>query len=429
MTTIIRNGEAISLVPAESVAMSKGEAPKSFLSDGNDHYILKRPKKRTFAAIFKESFPKDLENYKNWTIDDFRYNKDKLPIAIKEHLTPYALHLGDLLFDAALGEVLYQLIAKTLFRSFEATETYLHIDSETGEPEVISKYCDHFNEFIEKRLHAAIKRKMTSAAQWAGQNIPRREDLNFTPAENHLLGKLYAIALLTNDWDLVNNIMFSNAGCVGSTDTASKVMVVDGGNKFHFGFDGLTSDESSFQNPLFNPCAPKKPSFSGYAHTLPFDDVIGLKLPRLLISNLFSLAIPELFRGFKETIDEARTALAENPYCIQQAINQIGLFITTDSHKPTIERFTDHRSTLINHSYYFSHKDSAYTLSSLLKARCYCLYMTSLKIEAGLSVEEINLDSLQQYQNAQLKKASTSRNSQPDPREEQGSNAFIRAKL
>ncbi|MFW2572575.1 hypothetical protein ACN4Z3_17325, partial [Legionella sp. 29fVS95] len=79
-----------------------------------------------------------------------------------------------------------------------------------------------------------------------------RANLNFSNNELYLLGKLYCTALITHDWDVVNNIMLSNSGCLGDSLTAKKVVVVDGGNKFHFGFGGLTCAESASENPQFN---------------------------------------------------------------------------------------------------------------------------------------------------------------------------------
>ena len=69
MPIVKRNPDEITLVPTDSIAISKGEAPKSFLSDGHNLYVLKKPKKRTFAAIFRENFPLDLEKYQHWTIE------------------------------------------------------------------------------------------------------------------------------------------------------------------------------------------------------------------------------------------------------------------------------------------------------------------------------------------------------------------------
>ena len=59
MPKIVINKDEVSLEPVseDTVAISKGEAPKSFLSDGRHLYILKKPKKRTFIDIFGESFP------------------------------------------------------------------------------------------------------------------------------------------------------------------------------------------------------------------------------------------------------------------------------------------------------------------------------------------------------------------------------------
>jgi len=40
MPIVKRNPDEITLVPADSIAISNGEAPKSFLSDGDNLYVL-----------------------------------------------------------------------------------------------------------------------------------------------------------------------------------------------------------------------------------------------------------------------------------------------------------------------------------------------------------------------------------------------------
>jgi len=401
MPIIIRDGKEVLLTAAKSIEISTGEAPKSFLTDGHNLYVLKRPKKRTFSTIFRESFPSDLAEYRHWTLAEFHYAKGNLPPLKKAKLEPYAQHLNNLLFEAALGEILYQRIARALFESFEATENYLHIDKDTGEPCIISKFCPNFNEFPEKRLGAAAPKRKTSASEWEGQTTPQREALKFSENEYYLLGKLYALALITNDWDLVNNIMLSNAGCLGDSSCATKIMVVDGGNKFHFGFDGLTCDETAFQNKEFNSEATKSHPLRGYDHTLPFDEEVYLQLPRLLIPDLFSLTIPKLHTGFKDGINEAKRALIDNPLCIQQAIKEAELFITSDSHKLTIKRFKDKDSTLLNCSYYYSTNGAAYNLDSILKARCHSLRGICMRLERGETMEAINRSTLTRYKQAQ----------------------------
>ncbi len=418
--------DEIELTAIDEIPISDGTSPKSFLSDGMNRYIFKKPKKRSFETIFKENFPSNLNRYKNWTIDKFykENNKENIDPKHIKLLEPYVIHLKDLLFEAAFGEVLYQRIGKKLFRSFEATETYLHIDSVTEEPGIITQMCNGFNEFIEKKLELIVKQKISSPKEWNNQIIPNQKDLDFSSAEYYLLGKLYAISLITNDWDLVNNIMLSNAGCLGETSTATKVMVVDGGNKFHFGFDGLTCDETVFQNSFFNSFSestqliqtsndskfikstdPENHPITGYLHTLPFDEEVSFDLPRLIIPDLFSLDNPYLFKGFKDLINEAKTTLITNPYCIQQAIKEAKeCYITLDSHQPTIERFNNPHSTLINHSYYFSIKESDYTLGAILKSRCQFLSIACMKMEnEQISAQEINLHVLNNYKNAQFK--------------------------
>ena len=168
------------------------------------------------------------------------------------------------------------------------------------------------------------------------------------------------------------------------------------------GFGGLTCDESANLNKAFNPSSTKTHPLTGYDHAMPFDDIAYLKLPRQLIPGLFDLSNPDLFRGFKKIIGEARATLAANPSCIRQAINKATLFITADSHEESINRLFDPKSTLINHSYYCPSKESDYSLDSVLKARCHFLQVTCAKIEAKIPIDQIDLDSLQQYKQSQL---------------------------
>jgi hypothetical protein len=403
MPIIIRNGNIVRLSAAiESLEISKGEAPKSFLTDGFHRYILKRPKKRTFSTIFKESFPTDLVQFREWTLEDFCQAKASLPPLTIARLEPYVLHLKDLLFEAAFGEILYQRIAQALFnKSFAATENYLHIDKETGVSCIISQFCPSFNEFLDKRLSALVKKRKMSVSEWDEHPALRRDDLQFNTNEYYLLGKLYALALITNDWDLVNTIMLSNAGCMGDSSYANKIMVVDGGNKFHFGFDGLTCDETAFENNTFNPKSTKKHPLKGYEHTLPFDEEVHLQLPRLLVPDLFSLTNPAVYKGFQEGINEAKTALISNPFCIRQAIREAGYFITADSHKETLKRFWGKDGTLLNRSFYYPRSSSTYNLESLLKSRCYSLVGICRRLEHGESEESINETTLTLYQKAQ----------------------------
>ena len=401
MPRIYRDGELIELTPTQVIDISHGDSQKSFLSDGTHRYIVKKPRNRTFGGIFKESLPAELIDYSHWTSTDFKLKADSIASGDQQLLAPFAQHLADLLFEAALGEVLYQLVAKALFSSFQATESYVHIEPETNEPCIISKFCPNFNEFLEKKLLIANKKRMVCAEDWNLANTPTRADLNLNDNENYLLGKIYALGLLTNDWDLFNNIMLSNSGCMGDSATATKIMVVDGGNKFHFGFNGLTCDETCFENSEFNPNALKTHPLKGYLYTMPFDGLVCLKLPRLLIPDLFLLDNQHLFSGFKEVLHEAETALMTNPLCITQAVHQLNQYITLDSCKTAVNRLNNPNNTLINRSYYYSSPDSNYNLARLLKERCHTLQIICKRIEEGESMEAIHQDHFRSYKVAQ----------------------------
>lgn len=399
---IIQYGrEEVILSAAGSLPLSTGESPKSFLTDGINLYIVKQPKTRTFAQIFKSSFPLELREYQDWTAKDFSLKCELLPAEHRKKLMPYFQHLNDILFEAAFGEVLYQRIAKALFASYSPTISLLHVDALTGEPCILSKFRSDFNEFIEKKLVAAMGKTIKKTAEWDREKAPSRADLKFIDNEHYLLGKLYAVALLTHDWDVVNNIMASNAGCIGDSRTSDKITVVDGGNKFHFGYGGLTCDESVFENREFNVHSLQTHPLSGYNFTMPFDEEVYLDLPRLLVRDLFSLTNTQSLRGFKEVIAEARMSIMANPFCIQQAINEAALFITKDSHKPTIERFKSRSSTLLNYSYYYPSRSTQYSLEGILKARCHSLVMICQQLEYGMTIEEINRTTLAHYHQTQ----------------------------
>lgn len=401
MPVIRREYEALSLTPTKSIEISKGESPKIFLTDGRDYYIYKQPKKRTFESIFKENFPSDLESYRTWTLDDYRTKRELISLIDKQKLEPYAIHLNDLLFEAAFGEVIYQLIAKNLFKSFEPTECFLHVDSDLGELGIISRFRSDFNEFIEHRLNATLDRKKSSVNEWELSLLPTRDDLHLSENENYLLGKLFALALITNDWDVVNNIMLSNAGCIGDSETATKIMVVDGGNKFQFGFDGLSCDETSFKNSELIETLGNDHPLKGYLNTLPFDKEVSLKLPRLLIPNLFQMTNPLLFRGLKEGMLEAKASLTENPYCIQQAVNQASNFFTLDCNSTTLKRFSDSNSGIICHSYYFPKANQPDNLEAIIKARCYSLQALCKRLEYGTTADELQAEVLEKYRQSQ----------------------------
>ena len=92
MPIIQHHDEKIVLVPGNKAPISPGESPKYFLTDGHNSYIVKKPKARSFAGIFKKNFPKNLEHYKNWTLSDFYAKQETLPVDHKTKLLPYLQH-------------------------------------------------------------------------------------------------------------------------------------------------------------------------------------------------------------------------------------------------------------------------------------------------------------------------------------------------
>ncbi|WP_019215962.1 hypothetical protein [Legionella tunisiensis] len=150
---LLLNGRKQVLEPLSKIpAISTGTASKLFLQgDEAASYLVKKPRYRTLASIFKDSFPIELVRYKEWTYLDFENQKQTIPSLDKTKLEPYIRHLKDLAVEAAFGEIVYMKVARALFPvSMEVPDNYLHIDPITGEPWIISRFISDFNEFIEK---------------------------------------------------------------------------------------------------------------------------------------------------------------------------------------------------------------------------------------------------------------------------------------
>ncbi|HHF7348327.1 TPA: hypothetical protein ACPSKE_001506 [Legionella feeleii] len=387
----------------KSPAISLGAAQKFFLKGAAAaSYIVKKPRYRTLIGIFRDSFPSELSRYKEWTYLDFESQQPNMTILDKTKLEPYVRHLKDLAVEAAFGEVVYMKILRALFpNSMEVPDNYLHIDPVTGEPWIISRLIPDFNEFIEKKLTLFLGSSMKSAAEWDERAKPKRAHLNFSNNELYLLGKLYCTALITHDWDVVNNIMLSNSGCLGDSLTAKKVVVVDGGNKFHFGFGGLTCAESANENPQFNSDAKPIPAHRGFNFTLPFDIEVFLTLPRQIVGDLFTPDNEFFMLGVTDMLREAKASLEANPSCIQEAVNLAYEQISEDSDKTTKERLTNRESTLLNHNYYRGGRRSGYILEKILIGRINSLDNLLKRLSEGHSVETLNQETLECYQSAQ----------------------------
>jgi len=174
----------LTLIESEALQIAEGTSAKLFFKNGQDQYIIKKPKRRTLGRIFNASLPVDLHPYREWTFNEFREKNTQLPDTIRSQLAPYFNHLQDLMIEAALGEIIYMQVVKTLFPlSMEAPETFLHINKESGEPWVISKKIEAFNEFLRDKLVQATGRILTSSTEWLNEEPLCRADLKLSNNE------------------------------------------------------------------------------------------------------------------------------------------------------------------------------------------------------------------------------------------------------
>ncbi|GEM_PF-4408247 len=408
------------------VKIAPGMAPKAELkidsvipdkiNSGSNHFILKHPKTRSFLAIFgstniislfksEGATPrKAMELYYKYAASTFEKNRSTLHCAKK--IDPGFLQLFEKMFQhvretltlAAFGEVVYSEVARALFpRSLRTPEMFLHID-ETGSPYVLSRFVDGFNEFMHKRLvskEGGGKEQMVATlkerkAKLAKEGVlPKRDDLAITAVEDRLLGKMLAIALITNHWDLFNNICLANSGCLGELNSSELVVIVDCGNAFSDGFGGRSGGEATFLNPDVMGLEDRD-AINGHKHVFPFDREFPIALPRQLVPDLFDFSSHAFFKGFQSAILDVSQALVANPDCIQSAIH-CSLDKVTENSSLTVRgmlggganpKSTEqllHRSTLLDRSFYkFNSEkkpscsegcDDSYTLESVLKSR------------------------------------------------------------
>lgn len=418
-------GQPRSLVDAPSEKVGVGLSEKSFRQDDmHAKYIVKNPKSRTLGEIFGGAvYDKELaaliQKYKGVRFETSDSIKDE---SDRKALKPYIKHLQDLLVESALGEIIFSTVSGTLFPdSLASPETYLHIDSKTGVPQVLSKLLDGFNEFLDEKVQDLVPSegpKPTSPDYWTNRKLPSREELGLSKQEDYLLGKLFAVALLCDDWDLLNNISLANAGCIGETAQARKIAIVDGGNKFHFGFGGLTKSETALKNPEIS--SPEnleaKYNIKGFVAALPFEEAVYPHLPRQLVSGLFDLENPEVYAGFKDAVKEALASLTKNPECIQEAIDSVFQRISLNSAKEIVAALQDHapnnKQVNINHSYYFPPNPAEleskgeltskpYTLNSMLRGRLASLQEIIRDIDAQKNPEVIAQEVFALYMDSQ----------------------------
>ncbi len=99
---------------------------------------------------------------------------------------------------------------------------------------------------------------------------------------------------------------------------------MDGGNKFHFGFGGLTCAESAIENPQFNSAAKTIPAHRGFNFILPFDVEVFLTLPRQVIGDLFA-PDNEFFHAGGNRHAQGGKKLIEDQFFLYPKSHQSGL--------------------------------------------------------------------------------------------------------
>lgn len=157
--------------------------------------------------------------------------------------------------------------------------------------------------------------------QKAGVPKPRLKDLDLRAYQRRIMGKLYAIALVTGHVDILNNIDGTNSGSMMGLPAC-----VDWGNSFNIGFGGLSKDESflawdraesvsktivendpeTLQKMWSNP---HKNSLFSESYCFPFVEQVFPFIPRLLVQDIFNLDDPDIFHGFVEFIHLAHENL------------------------------------------------------------------------------------------------------------------------
>lgn len=418
----------------EVVKIAPGMAPKAeFQVDpatvdtiqttisGSDRFILKYPKDRSLMTIFGASNlfaffqsegaapRKAIALFYQYAWTTFEKNSavlryvEKLDTEYVHLFLQMFQHVRETLTLAAFGEIVYSEVARVLFpKSLRTPEMFLHID-EAGNPYVLSRFVDGFNEFMQERLALkegegkeqkirTLKDRQEKIAKKGA--LPKRDDLDITAVEDRLLGKMLAIALITNHWDLFNNICLANSGCLGKLHNSELVVIVDCGNAFEHGFDGLSSGEAAFHNPDITGLEEIE-VINGYKYAFPFDREFPIALPRQLVPDLFDFSSHSFFEGFQSAINDVKQVLTKNTNCIQDAIDR-SLDKVTESSSISMRTILGelqgeangktkaseqplYKSTLLDRNFYkltqdkksscSGECDDSYTLESVLKSR------------------------------------------------------------
>ncbi len=354
-------------------AVSIGFNAKSvYTSDSDELYLTKKLFKFNAQDVFNQYLPGKIE----------------LNPGIEKHL-------NDLLIESAYLECLAPLIAGRLFKDvLTVPDNYFYVDSNESVI-IISKFINGFSEFLTNKH--AVKGKGPGFWEREKKPLPKREDLNLSEREAEIIGTLYAVALLFNHWDFLNNY-FRNSGYVRNDGNYS-ACIIDWGQSLHQAELGQLCDSLTVMNPLFKLNAPiqynfdsSSACFNRYEHSMPFDSRVYPLPKKSLIRDMYEMSGDDetsktILRGFKNALVTARANLNSNSDLLKEAICDSEHMIAIDSHVTF-----DQLKRSLNQEYYgfaASPTGSTYCLETLLKERLLDLEKIVVQLEQGRSLTSI----------------------------------------
>lgn len=257
-------------------------------------------------------------------------------------------HVVNTLINFMHTEIIGPKIAKAIWKdNMVVPETYYPSDINMLTPKIISKWLEQpFDEFVQTQLKKYYKEQISlhqdkalivqnlkqmhtdslieivdpsfeeidttnveqirfnikHAKFWHASIIkaPTLYQLGFNAAQKTHLGNLFAVALVTGHYDILNNISGTNSGIVAGTTCC-----VDWGNSFDIGFGGLSKAESY---------AARYSAGTGHMSLescYPYMGVVNPDLPRMLIPDIFDLNDPHIASGFRHYIELAHRSIPE----------------------------------------------------------------------------------------------------------------------
>ncbi|MFI4957073.1 MAG: hypothetical protein ACHQAX_07705 [Gammaproteobacteria bacterium] len=265
-------------------------------------------------------------------------------------------HVSDTLCTFMHSEILGPKVARALWGdAIVVPDTFYPAHYNPQNPQVISRFLradssrqeDQFCEFLQPKINAyALKilndlplpkfmdlknecgdlftlseenaLSIKSPRFWTGlqkieptAQLPRLKDLNLNNLQKQIIGKLYAVALITGHYDVFNNIDGTNSGSIDG-----KPVSVDWGNGFISAFGGLTkvecTDTARIQLLLEKDARTLQQEWTSRPfnirfneHVMPFSDEVFPYLPRMLVQDLYDLNDPDIFAGFNVFVEIA----------------------------------------------------------------------------------------------------------------------------